>query len=612
MPSLDTAQSIPTAYTVQDACKHHTKELKLVHRKIRCIPSELHKLTTLTTLDLSDNPIDEFSDAELPDSIATLMLTGCNISAIPAGLCSLPYLKELFLAANRITNMDILFSCPFLLHCGLSYNQIGGISSSILGLSTSPLMSLDLAHNDMCNLWDTLSALRQLSQLRSLSLKGNPVCLMQNYRESLLSQIPKLVWLDDQKLDGISASSASSRPGSTVTTIKRPGSTTAADPALAAAAAAAAAAGATSWAAAALSNPEASLLVELSKLQIQDSQDVFAMIRASQQQQNSTGNVSMDSAAAASSSESHDGPQAGAINSSGADSARLKAQQSQQQQQQQQQQSQAPVPLKPVWYHMEITDSQGVSYCSTPVIIQPPAPAEPTAANTAAPAPPASGKDGKKASAGAGAGKGKPTTKAAPPKAAAATRGRQAGGRNGKGRISADDTPVGGVGEAMQPGLCRVLAALTADLAGRDWLRQGPIVSLYRTHYEPLPMSQQPQAVHNPPAAAANVAPAAIKATSKAPAKDAAAATQPLPAAAPTPQWQYTTQQTLLGTCKLDTAPILECRSNQADGSVQFATAPRLFDERGIRMALEDPRQQQLAGGSMQYRVVLHYQAPAS
>lgn len=58
----------------------------------------------------------------------------------------------------------------------------------------------------------------------------------------------------------------------------------------------------------------------------------------------------------------------------------------------------------------------------------------------------------------------------------------------------------------------------------------GPIVSLYRTHYEPLPMSQQPQAVHNPPAAAANVAPAAIKATSKAPAKDAAAATQPLPA----------------------------------------------------------------------------------
>lgn len=59
-------------------------------------------------------------------------------------------------------------------------------------------MSLDLAHNDMCNLWDTLSALRQLSQLRSLSLKGNPVCLMQNYRESLLSQIPKLVWLDDQ------------------------------------------------------------------------------------------------------------------------------------------------------------------------------------------------------------------------------------------------------------------------------------------------------------------------------------------------------------------------------------------------------------------------------
>lgn len=59
-------------------------------------------------------------------------------------------------------------------------------------------MSLDLSHNDVTDLPAVLSQLKQLSQLKTLSLKGNPASLLPGYHDMVLQQLPQLIYLDGQ------------------------------------------------------------------------------------------------------------------------------------------------------------------------------------------------------------------------------------------------------------------------------------------------------------------------------------------------------------------------------------------------------------------------------
>eukprot|EP00882_Tetradesmus_deserticola_P014216 GHRQ01015110.1.p1 GENE.GHRQ01015110.1~~GHRQ01015110.1.p1 ORF type:complete len:545 (+),score=212.46 GHRQ01015110.1:143-1777(+) len=88
---------------------------------------------------------------------------------------------------------------------------------------SSPLMSLDLSHNDITDLAAVLTQLQQLPALRSLSLKGNPASLAAGYRGAVLQALPQLLYLDGQKLDGINLPTPGSRPGTTGAR-RRPGS----------------------------------------------------------------------------------------------------------------------------------------------------------------------------------------------------------------------------------------------------------------------------------------------------------------------------------------------------------------------------------------------------
>lgn len=229
-------------------------QLRLVHRKLAAVPAGVAALTSLTSLNLSENPLRELEPAALPCSLKELVLAGCQLSGtLPHSLTRLTALQQLVLSTNAISQADAVLACPNLVHAGLAYNGIttlaastpptlscsmtgrasagvstasgmlraarpaalaGKLSSSVSStdtslskcssssthpvLAASQLMSLDLSHNDISDLPSILQQLKQLPRLRALSLRGNPVSLLPDCKAAVLQQLPQLVYLDGQ------------------------------------------------------------------------------------------------------------------------------------------------------------------------------------------------------------------------------------------------------------------------------------------------------------------------------------------------------------------------------------------------------------------------------
>lgn len=78
-----------TALTVQDAARMQASQLRLVHRRLAAVP-DICRLTNLTCLDLSENPLQQLEPLCLPVSLKELLLAGCKLSgAVPASLTRL-------------------------------------------------------------------------------------------------------------------------------------------------------------------------------------------------------------------------------------------------------------------------------------------------------------------------------------------------------------------------------------------------------------------------------------------------------------------------------------------------------------------------------------------
>lgn len=97
----------------------------------------------------------------------------------------------------RITSLDVVLQCPALQHAGLAFNHVRYLPDSSTPLAAaSSLISLDLAHNDIVDLPAALVGLRRLPQLRSLSLGGNPACLLPTYKSVVRERLPALKYFD--------------------------------------------------------------------------------------------------------------------------------------------------------------------------------------------------------------------------------------------------------------------------------------------------------------------------------------------------------------------------------------------------------------------------------
>ena len=90
-----------------------------------------------------------------------------------------------------------MLQCPVLQHAGLAFNRVRCLpDSSTPFAAASSLISLDLAHNDIVDLPAALAGLRRLPQLRSLSLGGNPACLLPTYEGAVREGLPALKYFD--------------------------------------------------------------------------------------------------------------------------------------------------------------------------------------------------------------------------------------------------------------------------------------------------------------------------------------------------------------------------------------------------------------------------------
>ncbi|KAF6260347.1 hypothetical protein COO60DRAFT_899706 [Scenedesmus sp. NREL 46B-D3] len=523
---------------------------------------------------------------------------------------------------------------------------------------SSPLMSLDLSHNDITELSAVLKQLQQLPALRSLSLKGNPASLAAGYKEAVLQALPQLLYFDGQKIDGISVSAPGSRPG---TTGRRPRSAKPAAAAATAAAAAAAedqaaesssmAAGAQSFLATASSMLGCAaacertvpllLQLQLGRQQLTGiSEQAFALISAEsarRQQQ------LLQEAAAVAENCSSDGSTGG--NKAACDGNHILMVQSAAKDFAKHTSNSAPLPdaqsaaaslsskdaafpaaaapLEPIAYHVEVQGPDGAQMCSTALVMQPPAMAGADAA--AAPAA-AMSADSKKGSA-----KGKPTSQDSKGAGAAIAKlrpGSPVKAAAGKARAAADEgaaaAAAGTASQQLQGGL-QVLLQLPLSVAGRDYLRRGFSVKLVSTHQEPRAMLQPPPAAAAP-AGAAQAAGAASSAGKRAPSakaatgasgkpgKETAAAAAPVAAPCEAAAWQYEMKQQVLGTAQLAAADLLECCGEQqaSEGSVHFLPPAPLFSTAtGTLLPLKEASRNLKPIGSCSYKLVLHHQAPA-
>ena len=132
----------------------------------------------------------------LPPHLTTLRLTGNRLAALPEDLAGLDRLETLYAGANRLADARLAFGRPELLHAGLSYNRIGVLRPG--DVKCHGLVSLDLAHNQLCSIGATLKFLSELPKLRSLTLEGNPLCLLKGYPGVIVEALPHLAVLDQR------------------------------------------------------------------------------------------------------------------------------------------------------------------------------------------------------------------------------------------------------------------------------------------------------------------------------------------------------------------------------------------------------------------------------
>ena len=129
----------------------------------------------LVELDISGN---QCSSLYVPRNLQVLNAYNCGMGHLPEE--SLP---------------DSLY------HIGLGYNFM--TSAAQIVYFCPNLLSLDLSFNGLCDLPETLELFKppNMTQLKHLFLYGNPIALLEGYRESFLTTVPSLEVFDNETIN---------------------------------------------------------------------------------------------------------------------------------------------------------------------------------------------------------------------------------------------------------------------------------------------------------------------------------------------------------------------------------------------------------------------------
>ena len=188
--------------------------LNIANLNLTSVPTQISSLTKLEILDLSSNPITNFSALQNRTLLKELNLSSTSISVIPSQISSLVNLKTLDLSNNTLmgnysspltslhslewlslentgisTIPNEVLQLQKLIHLNLGRNKISGGLSSLVSLSD--LQQLFLNHNSLSGNFP--SELLQLDRLQMLSLVSN------NLTGNLPSNLPSLTFIDNNK-----------------------------------------------------------------------------------------------------------------------------------------------------------------------------------------------------------------------------------------------------------------------------------------------------------------------------------------------------------------------------------------------------------------------------
>uniref|UniRef100_A0A452R4B3 Dynein regulatory complex subunit 3 n=1 Tax=Ursus americanus TaxID=9643 RepID=A0A452R4B3_URSAM len=147
--------------------------LRLDFQNILRIDS-LWQFENLRKLQLDNNIIEKIEGLEHLVHLVWLDLSFNNIEAIE-GLDTLVNLEDLSLFNNRISKIDSLDALVKLQVLSLGNNQIGNMMNIIY--------------------------LRRFKDLRTLSLSGNPIAELEDYKMFICAHLPDLVYLDFHRID---------------------------------------------------------------------------------------------------------------------------------------------------------------------------------------------------------------------------------------------------------------------------------------------------------------------------------------------------------------------------------------------------------------------------
>ncbi len=147
------------------------EELRLRYNSFSTINS-ICVIGALRELDLSDNPLTEFSALGALVNLEVLKMSGCSIRFIPPSFKYMHRLKSLFLGRNPRMDTDVSFAVlaelKTLEHLNLDYSGWQRLPVSIGSFPV--LASLSLMHNQQLDMAQTCRLLKPIKSLRSLDL----------------------------------------------------------------------------------------------------------------------------------------------------------------------------------------------------------------------------------------------------------------------------------------------------------------------------------------------------------------------------------------------------------------------------------------------------------
>uniref|UniRef100_A0A8B9I5R7 Leucine rich repeats and IQ motif containing 1 n=1 Tax=Anser brachyrhynchus TaxID=132585 RepID=A0A8B9I5R7_9AVES len=154
---------------------------------------------TLIHLDCSFNHLTQIEGIESCGLLQILKLQGNNLQELPR-LENHVLLRELYLDDNSISAMKMLslYWLPLLQIVSLSQNSL----TELVPLNSFvSLEKLDIKNNCLSDLKSVIAWLSGCSNLRELSLSGNPLLQERNCKPSLCKELPSLQFLDGENLN---------------------------------------------------------------------------------------------------------------------------------------------------------------------------------------------------------------------------------------------------------------------------------------------------------------------------------------------------------------------------------------------------------------------------